>query len=520
MASSEMSEARGDEYALDSDAVRISSYEDVVRLMEGSVQAPNNKAGRQAKRSLAVVMTIALGGVFVDAYDFTSLGIGVIQLKSQFALSALQVGWLSAAMAVSTVFGAMFGGYFVDKLGRRPMFLIDLYLFVVSAVGAAFAPSLWVLVFFRLMMGLGVGLDFPVALSFVAELARRSRRGRSVNVSYINWYVAAIVGFGASYIGLKLGAGHNLWRIAVGLGAVPAAVILVLRYLYLQESPLWAARHGDLNAAAQVIKRVRGLPVLAERDPQGQGAGEGVGSTSVRAFRMSFSRTARILFSPPYRRRSILVAVIGIAQSIEYYAVIFYLPVISQLLFGASLVRAILGGMLFSVVGLTAAVLQALVCDRTGIRPLAAIGAVLALSGLAGMSALHSTGVVAVEAVMVSVFIFGHALGPGPQVMAYGTLSYPTAIRASGVGWTQGILRVGSVVGFVLFPVAMHLLGFTRTFGMLAVAPATILVALWVVKWEPVGVDIEAEGLNLLGPPGASPETSDIAAPFATAIEA
>ena len=114
----------------------------------------------------------------VDAYDFTSLGIGAIQLRHEFHLTATEVGALSSTMAFSALFGALIGGYFVDKLGRKRMFLLDLWFFVFSAIGAALAPNLVVLLAFRLLMGLGVGLDFPVAMSFVAEFADRAHRGR------------------------------------------------------------------------------------------------------------------------------------------------------------------------------------------------------------------------------------------------------------------------------------------------------------------------------------------------------
>jgi putative MFS transporter len=178
-------------------------------------------------------MVIALGGVFVDAYDFTSLGIGTIQLRHELHLSAAAVGLLSATMAFSAMFGAPFGGYFVDKLGRKDMFLLDLWFFVVSAIGAALAQNLTTLILFRLLMGLGVGLDFPVALSFAVEFCDRARRGLFVNSSYVNWCLAALVGFAATHIGYVLGAGENLWRIAVGFGAVPALILLILRCRYI-----------------------------------------------------------------------------------------------------------------------------------------------------------------------------------------------------------------------------------------------------------------------------------------------
>ncbi len=455
---------------------------DVVRLVEAKAEHATAKEERSAKRMNLLVVAIALGGVFVDAYDFTSLGMGVIQLRSQFHLSASEVGLLSATMAVSAVFGAGFGGYFVDKLGRRRMFLLDLYFFVISAVAAALAPNLWVLGVARLMMGLGVGLDFPVALSFVAEFSTRLKRGSYVNASYVNWYTAAILGFAASFVGYAAGAGPNLWRYEVGFGAVPALILLVLRYVYMLESPLWAAHRGDLQGAAEILRRTRHIEVIVDTS----------GVSHERPL-PSLAENYSVLFSPPYRRRAVLAAIIGWAQSIEYYAVIFYLPVISQMLFGHSLIRAIEGGVIFSSIGLAGATVQALICTKTGIRPLTILGAAIATVSLIGIAAGQSISSLPLEAVALSTFMIGHTVGPGPQGMAYGTLSFPTSIRGTAAGWTQGILRVGSVIGFLVFPISLAQFGFTATFAALAAAPAAILVATMIIRWEPVGVNIENE---------------------------
>ncbi|MCU4183247.1 MFS transporter [Acidiferrimicrobium sp. IK] len=477
----------------------LRNADDVVRAVDTANAAADPAQRRRAARQTLLVMMIALGGVFVDAYDFSSMSIGTVQLKHVFHLTSTQVGEVSAAMAASALFGALIGGYFVDKLGRRRMFSLDLWLLVVAAIGASLAPNLPTLVAFRLLMGIGVGLDFPVALCFVAEFSDKARRGRFVNSSYANWYLAAILGYGAGWVGYELGAGGSLWRMAVGFGAVPAAVLLFLRYRYMLESPLWAAHQGDLNEAARILRRTRNLEV--EVDPV---AAQTVAAT-VRA-RPDAKATVKILFSRRYRSRATLSAVLGFAQSIEYYAVVFYLPVISQVIFGQSLLKALLGGAIFSAVGLVGSSVQAWICDRTGIRPLALLGSVLAAIGLIGIGVGHAAHSGLSEALMVGLFMLGHTVGPGPQCMAYGTLSFPTVIRGSSVGWTQGMLRIGSVIGFLIFPILQSALGFSATFATLAACPLVILVAVLLIPWEPIGVDVESEwadqhiDLNLADP--------------------
>lgn len=466
--------------------VTLRSVDDVVRIVDATTDYGDPEALRKTRRRTLLVIIIALGGVFVDAYDMTSLSVGAIQLRDEFHLSGTQVGLLSSTMAISALFGALVGGYFVDKLGRKRMFLLDLWFFVLSAIGAAFAPNLTMLIVFRLLMGLGVGLDFPVALSFVAEFSNRAKRGLAVNFSYVNWNLAAIVGFIASLIGYEVGAGATLWRIAVGFGAVPALILLALRYKYMLESPLWAAHQGDLQEAAKILRRTRNL--IVEVEPQSVPEASRPKPSAI--------ETARVIFSPHYRWRAILAAVIACLQSVQYYSVIFYLPIISQVIFGESLVTAILGAILFNGVGLLGSTFQAWVCDRTGIRPLTLVGTFMTVFALLGTALAHAHGSLIAEGLMVGVFMIGHTIGPGPQGMAYGALSFPTAIRGSAVGWTQGMLRLGSFFGFLFFPIVKSAFGFSTTFAVMAAIPFVIGVTTLLIRWEPIGVDIEAEPID------------------------
>jgi MFS family permease len=466
--------------------VTLRSVDDVVRIVDATTDHTDPEARRKSQRRTLLVMIIALGGVFVDAYDMTSLSVGAIQLRDEFHLSGTQVGLLSSTMAISALFGALVGGYFVDKLGRKRMFLLDLWLFVLSAIGAALAPNLTVLIMFRLLMGLGVGLDFPVALSFLAEFSDRAKRGLSVNFSYLNWNLAAIVGFVASLIGYEVGAGVTLWRVAVGFGAVPALILLALRYRYMLESPLWAAHQGDLEEAAKILRRTRNLTV--EVGPQSVPEAS---RPKPRAIEI-----AHVIFSRHYRRRAILAAVIACLQSVQYYSVIFYLPIISQVIFGESLVTAILGAILFNAVGLLGSTFQALVCDRTGIRRLTIVGSFMTVFALLGTALAHANGILIIEGLMIGLFMIGHTIGPGPQGMAFGTLSFPTAIRGSAVGWTQGMLRLGSFFGFLFFPMVKSAFGFSVTFAAMAAIPFVIGVTTLLIRWEPIGVDIEAEPID------------------------
>jgi hypothetical protein len=162
-----------------------------------------------------------------------------------------------------------------------------------------------------------------------------------------------------------VGVGLNLWRWAVGLGAVPAIVVLILRYMYMEESPLWAA-HQSLEDAAGILRRMYRLNVAVAPDAE---------SPTALAEKYSL-RNYLAIFSKRYRQRTILVSVISALQSLEYYAAAFYIPVISASLFGSgSLFLVIAASLLFNLFGVAGGLwLVFWASSRIGARSLVLIG--------------------------------------------------------------------------------------------------------------------------------------------------
>jgi putative MFS transporter len=430
-----------------------------------------------------IMVFLALGGIFIDAYDFTSLGIGVDTLREQLSLSPFELGSVTAVMAFGALVGAFGGGYVTDRLGRFKTFILDLICLVVAAIGTALAWDLASLLFFRFLLGVGVGMDFPVALSFIAEFTNSRTKGKYVNLWQAMWYIAAVcTGLIALPIYLA-GASENLWRWVVGFGAVPASIILILRLIYIDESPMWAAHHLGLREAAKILEKNYNVRVTVSP------SGEDTAATAR-------SRVALgSIFQKGLRARTVLSSIIASTQSMEYFAVGFYLPSITALLFGGSpqegALYAILGAIVFNIFGVVGGTTQSFLTHRLGIWRLALIGyciaaASLFTAGLTGESVPAYLG-----ALLIGVFIFGHSFGPGSQGMTMATLSYPTQFRGVGSGWGQTMVRVGSILGFYVFPLVLAAVGLTKTLLFLTAVPLIGLIALLLIRWEPLGQDIE-----------------------------
>jgi putative MFS transporter len=460
----------------------IRSRDDVIRAVD---ESPRHSG---LTRMIGI---IALGGFFIDAYDFTSLSAGAVQLKQEFALTDLTFGAVTAVMALGAILGAIFGGYFVDRFGRLRMFMVNILLFVVATLGAALAPNYGVLIVFRFLIGLGVGLDVPVAMAFLAEFMAMKKKGRWVELAAAMWSAATITGLLVALVLNAAGVGQELWRWAVGIGAVPAVVVLVLRHRYMSESPMWAAGRGDLHEAARILTKITGRPFEADPD---------AAAVAVRQSRPDgFLAVFRTLFSVRFRARSILVAVMSAAQSVQFSSVGFYMPLIVFSFLMQDVQTSLLASIGSNACGLVAALLAGQVVNRLGLRTLSIIGftgvgLILVILGFFGPSLPVLIGLA-----LLALFVGFHTFGPGSTAQSIAALSYPTEIRGAGSGLSQAANRAGSLLALYLVPVLLGTFGLYSTFFFLLAAPVVGLVALLVVKWEPIGrnVDGDAEEVSL-----------------------
>ena len=451
--------------------------------------------GSQGTKTTAVII-LALCGIFMDAYDFSSLAFGITAIQEQFGLSGFMTGLVNASIMVGAVIGALFGGYLVDRFGRYRLFMADMVFFVVAALGCAVAPNEWVLIVFRFVMGIGVGLDLPVAMAFLAEFSKlkgRGNRSQRVNAWSPAWYFATGVGYLVVliiFVTLPYEQHAILWRIVVGFGAVPALIVLLVRRRYLAESPEWLANQGDLRAAVDVMRSHHNLDVelapVEDRDPTAASA------EPVKGGRWSgFAE----LFAPRYRVRTIVALCVSVFSTFGYNAVAYGTPLIITTLFHQTPLITIVSSLIINLgFGTIGGLLGMSIVNRFGTRRLTLYGfAIQAASlGLLAVVGIPNGALVLVSVAMLSAFVFAQAGGPGANLMNYATLSYPTRLRGIGIGFNQSVLRAFSIVSLIMFPILAASLG-TGVFWIVACAPLAGAIAVGIVKWDPTAQDVEAE---------------------------
>ena len=446
----------------------IRSKEDVISFVNTN---PTEKRGM-------LLIFVALGGIFIDAYDFTSLSTGSAQIAKLYHLSSFALGFATSMMALGALVGALVGGRISDKVGRNKMFLLDLILLVIAALGAGLAPNYAVFLVFRFLMGAGVGIDMPVALSFITEFSSSKTKSRNVNMWQGFWYIATVGSAIISFILFYIGVGNELWRWMVAFGGVFALIILILRYVYMNESPMWAAENLPLKDVAKILERTYAISVQIEaRDSETRNQKQQI--------------PASILFSKHYRGRSILSMMIAGTQALQYYAIGFYIPVISTYIFGKGMVHSLTGTLIFNLFGILGGFGGAYLSSRYGTRKLAIWGYVACALSLLFAGFTNGNIPAMLGVIPIAVFILGQSIGPGAQGKTMAALSYPTSMRALGTGGAEAASRVGSILGFFFFPVLLSSTGLSVTLVALTLCPVIGWVACLLIRWEPNGKDVE-----------------------------
>ncbi|CAD6546286.1 MFS transporter [Paraburkholderia metrosideri] len=449
--------------------------------------------GAAAGSNARIVVAIALGGVFLDAYDLGALAFGLKDVAREFSLTPAGTGLVASAITFGAIFGAFFGGFLTDKIGRYRVFMADMFFFVVAALACAFAPNAWVLGGARFVMGLGVGIDLPVAMAFLAEFSRLSGRGNKAS-RIATWCPVWYAAISISYL-LVLGfystlpASHSglLWRLILGFGAVPALIIIAVRSRYISESPVWAANQGDLEGAARILKRSYGIDADVVQDAD---------AADRAPARTASWRNYGALLRGVYLKRTVLATVTGIASAFAYNAVAFGLPVIISSFLAQSMLTTILASLAlnlgFAFVG---GLIAVRIVPTVGAWKLTVLGYTLQLIALVGLAIVGrpaSTPEVVAAVALLATFLLGQGVGPGSHTMTFASLSYPTSLRGVGVGFNQTLMRASSAASLFLFPVLAAALN-TRVFWIIAFAPLCGLLALLAVRWEPSGYDVDAE---------------------------
>jgi putative MFS transporter len=428
------------------------------------------------------IWLLASGGTLLDGFSIFLLGVAMPLLTSSFGLTPLMVGLIGAALVLGAAVGAAVGGPSADRFGRKPAFLVDMAIIVAGALLSALADAPQWIFLGQFLVGVGIGIDFPVSASYVSETMPKRVRSRMVVATIALQSVGLLLGAAVAIVMLRHWRDPADWRLLLGATGFGAGLLLLLRFL-LPESPRWLTTHGRPQEAQRIASGIVARPGLpAAVPPQMASSSKSpIGGDAVPESRMRFAQ----LFSRPYRTRTLLVSLPWFLMDIATYGVGLFTPVILGAIHVSGAVTAPLAADFVDAKGAAAIDLFLLAGFLVGLWAVPRFGRLhMQVVGFAGMtlgmvillSAVLAGGGAAahVPIVFAGFILFNLAMNAGPNAttFALATELFPTGIRASASGFAAATAKVGATLGIFVLPQVKGYWGLTAVLVMMAAVSA------------------------------------------------
>src|SRR6202789_3201794 len=192
---------------------------------------------------------LMIASILIEAWDLYSIAFVLIFLREIFHPSPAMLGLAAAGTQGGAVIGALVGGWLSDKIGRRAIFLSTMVMFVVFALAQAFVPNMIWLVVVRLILGIPLGSDISNGYTYIMESMPQGEREVMGHRWQFMFAVGEVMTLAVIAVFIIADLPHEIiWRVTLGLGAVPAFVILMMRH-DLPETAVWLIRHGRFREA-------------------------------------------------------------------------------------------------------------------------------------------------------------------------------------------------------------------------------------------------------------------------------
>jgi putative MFS transporter len=425
-------------------------------------------------------------GTFFDAFDALTIAVALTVIFTSLHIGFVNAGLLISAGYAGQFVGAWVFGYLSEVYGRKFAFIASMSLFGLLSIATAFAWNFESLFVLRLVQGLGLGGEVPAAAALFNEYLRTVNRGR-IGLLYQSLFIwGALLSPVIGLLVFNIFGQDVGWRVLFLLGGLPL-IDAIYGLVALPESVRWLAHRGRAAEAEKILDEMEAVPRKTPLPP-------------LSVLPQPAARKMRLgeLFSPAYRRRTIVVWVQSAATFFVAYGYNIWLPTLYVKIGGLPISYALTLSIASWVVTLGTMYTQAYLLETIGRKPLFVFGfAMIALGGVGGaviVTTLHVTG----WPILFGVQLFmglGTAMNSSAGV-SYTAELYPTRMRGWGVSLASSMNRLASIVS----PTAVGALlaaglGIGSVFAMFGLAG---LVAM--IVFATLGVETKHRTLEELSP--------------------
>ncbi len=382
-----------------------------------------------------IVITAGVG-FFTDAYELFIIGVVTAILGPIWHLTTLQLSFLNGASLAAAALGAVTFGHLSDLFGRKKLYGLEIAILFVGALCSCTAQNFTWLICARILVGFGIGGDYPSSAVVASEHSNPKTRGFLVLLVFAMQAVGLI--FGSLFASILLAIHFHptvVWRVLLGFGMLPASGVFYLRRR-IEESPHYA-RTKDIPAeVSRVVSDLAGVEDEVER---------------LRYKKQSL------------RNKKWLMYMVGTAGAWFLMDVALYGNGVSNVLILKSLnphesllSHTLLSAFIFLIFAVPGYFLAAKYIDRIGRRNLQLLGFVaIALAYLAiGLipSIIYTT---PLFVIIYGLSYFFINFGPNTTTFLIPSEIYPTTIRAKAHGISAAVGKLGAFVGAFFLPVIL-----------------------------------------------------------------
>ncbi|ROM91656.1 MFS transporter [Pseudomonas brassicacearum] len=433
-------------------------------------------------RIIFIIIALAF---FFDSMDLAMMTFLLGSIKAEFALSTAQAGLLASSSFFGMVLGASLSGMLADRFGRKPVFQWSIVLWGIASYLCSTAQSVEMLTLFRVLLGIGMGMEFPIAQSMLSELIPAKRRGRYIALMDGFWPLGFVAAGVLSYFLLPLVGWRDIFLVLAVL-AVPAVFVLAIRF-FIPESPRWLEQAGHHVAADRVLQRIEDKV----RASLGRiNLPEPIRLPRIESRPGHFLSALNEIWSPLYRQRTMMIWSVWFFALLGFYGLTSWLSALLQQS-GFAVTQSVYYTVLISLGGIPGFLMAAWLVERWGRKPVCIItllgGGVMAF--LYGQSAVFGGNVSLLisSGLLMQFFLFGM----WAVLYTYTPELYPTSARATGSGFASAIGRVGSLLGPLVTGLVFPITGQGGVFALGAMCFAIAAGVVWLFGMETQGKTLE-----------------------------
>ena len=416
------------------------------------------------------IIFVATNGGLLFGLNIAGISGAVSSIQSFFNLTDTTLGIVASSLIIGCLIGAASTGYLIEKYGRKRILILSSISFAVSSLGCAFAQDPLLLIVFRLIGGIGVGIVSVLGPLYISEISPPEKRGKLVSLHQFAIVTGILLAYIFNYFFIDIANG---WRYMLAVPFIFSIIFMILIFTFLPESPRWLIAKNKKEKAFEVLKRVHG---------------ENLAKEELKEIKSSLSsKNKKISLKDIIKGKIGKIILIGamlavFQQIVGINAVISYAPIIFEKT-GVGGNLALLHSVFVGVVNFLATIIALIFIDSKGRKPLliwGAVGMTLTLSFVSYGFIFNVSNIGILIAILVYIAFFAASFAP---ILAVSTSEiFPNHIRGIAMSITGTVNWVFTFIVVQFSPYILNQFGGAILFGIFAFCSflSLIFVKIWI----------------------------------------